>query len=161
FLLIDVQCCGATERQDRSRHPVKLSVEVAVVGTGSGVPRVAVSAFGRVEHGTFDLPDLVPLELTPFPRAQPGVAQRSDPGPDQAHDGMSDRLEHATDLTVATLVDRDSHDAGVDERHLRGSGRTVVEVDAFPQTAYRSSRWATLHLGDVLLVHPEARMGHP
>src|SRR5438105_2385824 len=46
-------------------------------------------------------------EGPPLSRREPVVAERPEAGPDEAADGVADRLAHPPDLAVAALVDHD------------------------------------------------------
>ena len=97
----------------------------------------------------------------------PGRQRRSvigpDPGPHQPHDRMADRLAHPPHLPVAALVDGEAHHVRASsETDLRRRGHAVVELDALAEPAQRAPRRdVASHLGEVLLLDAEARMGQP
>ena len=72
---------------------------------------------------------------------------------------MAHGLGHAPDLAIATLVDDDAQHR---RAHQTDRGRCcapVVEVDALAQPAQRAAAGLALHLGQVLLLDPERRVG--
>jgi hypothetical protein len=75
---------------------------------------------------------------------------------------MAHGLAHAPHLSVTPLVDHDpqhtvaivAHDADPRRR-----ARTILQVDPVAQKTQGCSARNALHLGEVLLLHPERRMG--
>ena len=63
---------------------------------------------------------------------------------------MPDRVAHASDLSIATLVDGQLEDRGSHERRVCRSGRAVVEFDALTELAKFGTGGRTLEVCDVL-----------
>src|SRR5436190_14017219 len=82
--------------------------------------------------GGVERPDFRRAERAPLTRGEPVVVQRAESGPDEAADGVADRLAHPADLAVAALVDHDlQRRAGRRRLGQAGPGRggpAVVEV---------------------------------
>ena len=89
------------------------------------------------------------------------VHQGAYAGTDQASHRVPDRLAHAPNLSVSALVDGDPQHRGLDQHRPGRSGTTILEHHPLPEPPHRRRGGTTLHLGQVLLVHPERGMGEP
>ena len=79
----------------------------------------------------------------------------------QAPDGVADRLEHALDLVLAALVERELDGVGAQQPGLGGRGAAVLELDPSPKARERAVGRAALDLGLVDLLDLVARVREP
>src|SRR5436305_143887 len=84
--------------------------------------------------------------------ARRAVGDRADARAHEAPDRVPDRVAHAADLPVATLVDHDQQRGTIavgagGGRDPRRRGRTVVEIDAFAQPTHLGARRNAVDLG--------------
>src|SRR5437899_2890607 len=105
--------------------------------------------------------DLGRVEIPPLALAEPLDRQPRVAAAAQALDGVADRLAHALDLMLSSLVDRKLDARGRTAAHPSRSGGSVLELDAVGQAAERGVVRFSLHVGDVHLFHFVARVGQP
>ena len=127
-----------------------------MVGLGrAAVLTRAVAGRGRPGQGAH----LGGLEGPPRARLEAVVGEGPDAGAHQTAHGVADGLAHAADLAVAALVDDDAQHAGGDDAHRGRRRPAVVEVHPQSQAPQGPRCGGAVHLDEVLLLHPEGRMG--
>src|SRR5260370_26057729 len=62
----------------------------------------AIAGFGG--DGGIQRLNFLPTQRPPFSRSEPVIVEGAEPGPDEAADGVADRLAHPADLAAAAPV---------------------------------------------------------
>jgi hypothetical protein len=106
--------------------------------------------------------DLFLIESSHSSRIQSPDQDRPDPYPDEAQDRVTQRIQHPPHLPFAPLGHHDGHrgagSAALDEPGSRRSSGSVLELDARGEPANCLPRDLAIHLDQVLLLDPVARM---
>src|SRR3954451_14500876 len=125
------------DRISRISASVAVRIASAVFSVTVLAPRSATSFIGLHSTKRAQALNLRRRQLAVLAHRQAADAQRAERGPLELEDRVPDGLEHALDLPLAPLVDRELDHTGTDLADLRGGGQAVVEQDALAQRLHR------------------------
>ena len=152
LLLVDVEGGGAPQRQDRAWASGRATGRRLAAGRLARPGRTRPARAHAPRHGS-------------APATPPGASCGSRNGPIRVRTRRTTGCPTASHMRrtcrfrPSWIVSRTT--AGSRSDDLRRCRRAVVELDALAEPPQRSPGRAALDLGHVLLLDPEARVGHP
>src|SRR3954469_5181160 len=122
-----------------SRISVSVAARIAsaVFSVTVLAPRSATTRMGRDSTKSVEVLDLCRGQLAVIADRQAAELERAESHPFQGFHRVPDRLEHALDLALAALMNRQLDVVGADLADLRGGGQPVLELDPLSERAQR------------------------